>query len=320
MKKALFVSNRLEQVYPSQLQQQVAELVDVIAPFQKADILDRAPELLSEVNVIMSGWGAPHLDQRFLDAAPNLEAFFYAGGLFCPEVWPSKVVVCSAIHANSIPVAEYTLAQIILSLKHVYPAVQALKETRAKTYSLDYVPGAYGSRVGLIGLGNIARLLIDLLKNIDVTIAAYDPGLPSDEFQRLGVEEMSLNEIFRECDVVSLHAPVLETTKGMITGALIENMKNGATFINTAKGILIREEELANALRKRTDLFAILDVTNPEPPELSSPLWHLPNVLLTPHIAGSHGHERHRVGQCMVDDLRNFITGRPLLYELKPGS
>jgi len=322
MMKALFVGNRLGEVYPPQVRRQVDELVDVIAPFQASNIVDRDPRLLSDVEIIMSGWGAPKLDRNFLAAAPKLKAFFYAGGatesILSEAVWARNIIVCSGIHANSIPVAEFTFAQIILSLKNVHPAARAMKEHRAKTYRLDGVQGAYGSRVGLIGLGRVSRLLIGLLQHIDVRVGAYDPGVSSEEFARLGLDQMSLEVVFRSSDVVSLHAPVLETTKGMITGALLESMKSGATFINTARGVLVRDDELIQALCKREDLFAILDVTWPEPPGSSNPLWTLPNVLLTPHIAGSQGRERYRVGQCMVADLRNFLQGSPLRYEVRP--
>ncbi len=320
MKKALFITNRFDEIYSTELQDRVKKVVDIIAPPQSSDIVKSNPELLSEVEIIMSGWGAPKIDEEFLAAAPKLEAFFYAGGLlnFPPIAHKRGIVACSAIHANSIPVAEYTLAQIILALKQTHQATCSYRKECAKTYPLGQVAGTYRSKVGIIALGNAGRLIIKLLKNIDVQVLAYDPALTEEEMHKFGAKKVSLEEIFTESDVVSLHAPVLDSTKGMITGKLLNSMKTGATFINTARGVLVREDELVTTLRTRIDLCAILDVTDPEPPAKSSDLWTLPNIVLTPHIAGSHGQERFRVCCNVVDDLERYLKKEPLKWRIQP--
>ena len=125
---------------------------------------------------------------------------------------------------------------------------------------------------------------------------------------------VSLEELFRECDVISVHAPWIPGTERMITGALIYSMKPGATLINTSRGAVIAEDEMIEALRRRPDLSAVLDVTFPEPPAEDSPLRSLPNVVLTPHIAGSMQGECARMGSWMADELRRFVDGVPLRY------
>ncbi|MEI6891183.1 MAG: hydroxyacid dehydrogenase [Pontiella sp.] len=321
MKKALFVTDRFEEMYSPELQRRVEQLVDVIAPPQRTDIIQREPSLLSEVEIIMSGWGGLRLDRELLDLAPQLEAFFYAGGCTKAIVTSAAderdLVICSSIYTNSIPVAEYTFAQIILCLKHAYHATNAYRQDFAKSYSMGGASGACGGKVGVIGLGRISRLLIGLLEKIDVQVLAYDPGLDAQAMHLLGAQKVSIEEIFAECDVVSLHAPEVPETRGMITGELLKSMKRGASFINTARGSLVREDELVDVFSERKDLFAVLDVTNPEPPEPENGLWLLPNVLLTPHIAGSHGEERIRVGQNMVDDLERYLTGDPLKWQVQ---
>jgi phosphoglycerate dehydrogenase-like enzyme len=127
---------------------------------------------------------------------------------------------------------------------------------------------------------------------------------------------VSLEELFRESDVVSLHAPHTDETDGMITGEHIASMKRGATFINTARGGIVREEEMLEVLRKRPDLTAVLDVTEPEPAAADSPVFALPNVVLTPHIAGSLGLECRRMGRYMVDELRRYLNGEPLRWQV----
>lgn len=322
MKKALFITSRFDEIYSPELQQRVEGLVDVIAPPQPADILSQAPELLREVEIILSGWHAPVLDEPFLDAAPRLEAFFYAAGciesVVTPVVRDREIVVCHSIYANSVPVAEFTLAQILLGLKHTYQAQSAYRRDFEQGYSWRNVPGAFGGKVGLIGLGNVSRILLGLLEPFDIQVFACDPALDARQMSALGAEKRALSEIFKACDVVSLHAPEILSTAGMITGDLLQSMKSGATFINTSRGSLVREGELADVLSARSDLYAVLDVTDPEPPLPSSPLWSMPNVCLTPHIAGSQGKERFRVGEAMVDDLERYLKGLPLKYRALP--
>jgi phosphoglycerate dehydrogenase-like enzyme len=115
---------------------------------------------------------------------------------------------------------------------------------------------------------------------------------------------------------VSCHAPLVDDTRGLVTGAHLAAMKTGATFVNTARGAVVRESELVEVLAGRPDLEAVLDVTDPEPPAPGSPLYTLPNVVLTPHIAGSVGHERRRLGSAIVEELRNYVSGLPLRWEV----
>ena len=123
---------------------------------------------------------------------------------------------------------------------------------------------------------------------------------------------VSLEEIFARSEVVSLHTPLLEETRGMITGDHFRLMRENASFINTARGALVRENEMIQVLRERPDIFAVLDVTSPEPPEDDSPLWTLSNVFMTPHVSGSRGREGLRLGHFVVEELRRYLNGEPL--------
>jgi phosphoglycerate dehydrogenase-like enzyme len=222
--------------------------------------------------------------------------------------------VTAAIHANSIPVAEYTLATILLSLKHAWSLARQTRERRTFV-PRNGAPSAFGSTVGLISLGNLGRTLVDLLRTFHLRILAYDPHLPAAAAKRMGVELVSLAEVFRRSDVVSLRAPHTAETEGMVTGAHLASM---ATFINTARGAVVRERELVEVLGRRPDLQAVLDVTDPEPPVRDSPLYTLPNVVLTPHIAGSAGGECRRMGRYMVEELERYVAGEPLEGRSRP--
>jgi phosphoglycerate dehydrogenase-like enzyme len=151
-----------------------------------------------------------------------------------------------------------------------------------------------------------------LLQAFDVKVLACTSQ--KNKAIELGVEQCLLEDIFIRSDVVSLHTPWLRETEGMVKGEHFASMKQNATFINTARGAVVREEEMIDVLRRRPDLFAVLDVTCLEPPSPQSPLFSLPNVVLTPHIAGSMDAECRRMGRYMVNELKRYVTGEPLRW------
>jgi phosphoglycerate dehydrogenase-like enzyme len=214
-----------------------------------------------------------------------------------------------------VPVAEFSFAHVLFGLKSGWQHVMA---ARAK-HGYDRLPraGAFGSTVGIISLGIIGQTLVSLLKQTAVHIVAFDPYVTAEQAAQWGVEMVGLDEVFHRSDVVSLHTPWLPQTEGMITGAHLASMKPYSTFINTARGAVVREAEMIAVLQQRPDLVAVLDVTHPEPPAPDSPLFTLPNVILTPHIAGALGHESLRMGQYAVAEIERYVSGQPLQYGLR---
>jgi phosphoglycerate dehydrogenase-like enzyme len=319
--RALYIldPNPYEWIYGPSERADINTLVDVIAPQQTAQSIREHPELLRDVDVILSGWGAPEIDAAFLDQAPQLKAVFYGAGSIRGIVdhafWQRGCVITSAYGANAVPVAIYTLAQILFSLKHGWRYALELKRTHQypERETMD-MPGTYTSSVGIISIGMVGRQVCDLLKPFGLKVLAYDPFATPEAAQALGVELCTLDDIFRRSDVVSLHTPWLKETEGMITGAHFAAMKKGAAFINTARGAIVREEEMIAVLQQRPDLFAVLDVVYPEPPAPDSPLYTLPNVIVTPHIAGAVGTECQRMGRYMVEELTRYLHGEPLQW------
>jgi phosphoglycerate dehydrogenase-like enzyme len=159
-------------------------------------------------------------------------------------------------------------------------------------------------------------MLCRRLLTFDCRVIAYDPYIDADTAAELGVELVSLEEAFACADVVSLHTPLLDETVGLITGKLLASMKRGATLINTARGELVNEPEMIEVLKARPDLFAALDVTATEPPLADSMLYVLPNVALTPHIAGCTGADCRRLGRCMIEETRRFLNGENLRWQI----
>lgn len=321
-KKGLYIldSNSYDLIYGTAEQRDIEELVDIVAPAQRRDIIRENPSLLKDVEIIFSGWGGPKVDDEFLAAAPNLEMVFYGAGsikgIVTEAFWDKGIRITSAYAANGIPVAEYSLSQILFSLKRGWHFALSIKDKGMYPIAKEGILGAYGRTVGIISLGMIGRYVCNLLKPFDLEVIAYDPYANKEVAKGLGVELCSLEEVFERADVVSLHTPWLPETEGMITGQHFNSMKKYASFINTSRGAVVREDEMIGVLEKRTDLQAILDVTWPEPPEAGSPLYTLSNVIITPHIAGSLGKECNRMGRYMVEELERYLKGDKLRWEI----
>ncbi|MFG2502222.1 hydroxyacid dehydrogenase [Streptomyces sp. NPDC048441] len=312
---------RRPDVYPPEVLADIDRLVIRQAPpltrQQLADHLD----LLHGTEILLTGWGAPVLDAAFLAQAPRLRAVLVAAGsvrhLTTPAFWQRGIPIVSAAAANAVPVAEFTLAQVLLGLKQVHRIGRDVAVSHRFPHN-PKVPGAYRSRVGLMGLGHIGRLVAAHLRRFDIEILATDPIARPDAAQELGVRLVDIEELFAACHVVSLHAPLLPETRGAVGAPLLNSLMPGATLINTARGALIDEGALAEVLHARPDLTAVLDVTHPEPPAPESPLFTLPNAVLTPHLGGALGLERHRLGHLVRDELERFLRDQPLRHAVDP--
>jgi phosphoglycerate dehydrogenase-like enzyme len=295
-----------------------ADIGPIIAPAQD---WRRWREDLAETEVMFSGWGAPRMDAEILAAMPRLKAIFYGGGsvrYFATEaLWQRGVRLTTAAALNAVPVAEYTVSAVLLGLKRFWHYARVTREER--TFRLHRpLPGAYHANVGLVSYGVIGRLVRQHLRAHEVNVLVYDPFLTAAEAAVEGVGKVTLEELFERSDVVSLHTPLLPETVGLIGAGHFARMKECALFINTARGEIVDEAGLIATLRQRPDLQALIDVTSPEPPPPESPLYALPNVILTPHLAGSLGPECLRMGHAMVDEFERYLAGQSLQWELTP--
>jgi phosphoglycerate dehydrogenase-like enzyme len=258
------------------------------------------------------------LDKTSLDAAPRLEAVLYGAGsvryFVTEEFWKRDILLTSAYAANAIPVIEFTISAIVFGLKGAVLARELTREHRTFT-RWGGARGLYEARVGIIGAGMVGSGVLEKLKGYDVRTFCCDPRLTAERARQLGTTPMDLDEMFRSCDVVSLHAASIPATEHMISGDHFRSMKDGAVFINTARGRIVREDEMIEVLRERT-IYAFIDVTDPEPPLADSPLYDLPNVFLTPHLAGSGGEETYRQGRYVLEELRRFLKSEEPRYRV----
>lgn len=308
-------------VFSPEIRAELATLVSISVDDVTPSDLAVHAAALHDAEYLFTSWGAPRLDATTLALMPRLRAVFYAAGsikhFVTDEFWARDIPICSAWAANAVPVAEFTFAQIILGLKQAHRFPSLMRAARNKAWPAHYTGvGAFGSTVGLVSLGQIGRRVAGLLRQLDVHVIAYDPFCPPEVARELGVELVSMEDVFARSRVVSLHAPWLKETEGLITGKLIAALPPGGTFINTARGAIVREDELIAVLQQRPDITAVLDVTWPEPAAPDSPFYDLPNVFLTPHIAGSEQGECARMARYMLEDYRRLLEGQPLLWRV----
>ncbi|MFJ4777598.1 hydroxyacid dehydrogenase [Streptomyces sp. NPDC088762] len=278
---------------------------------------------LAEAEVLLTFWGAPAVDARALAAAPRLKAVVHAAGsvkhLVTDACWERGITVSSAALANSLPVAEYTVAMVLLSNKRVlelreeYRSVRGLRHDWHQRYGHA---GNYRRTVGIVGASRIGRRVIELLRPYDLELLVYDPYLTGRQAERLGARGVGLDELCRASDVVSLHAPALPETRAMIDRRRLALMRDGVTLINTARGALVDGPALTEELVSGR-LRAVIDVTEPEVLPAESPLYDLPNVLLTPHIAGSLGNELHRMADSAIEEIARYAAGLPFAHGVR---
>ncbi|MGJ8653859.1 MAG: hydroxyacid dehydrogenase [Opitutaceae bacterium] len=322
--KALFSLDlaSLDVIYGPQEQERLKAIADFVAPPQEGATLMNNPELLEDVEVIFSGWGAPVMDDAFMAAAKNLKAVFYGAGsvrsFAKPAFWDREIILTNAAEANAVPVAEYCVATILLSMKNFWSCAQGTRKSEGwlPGAHMREVAGNFRSTAGFITIGAISRKTLELLNAFDINRLAYSRSLTPESAKELNVTPASIEEIFKTADVISLHTPNLPATQGMIKGEHFEMMKPGATFINTARGAVVNEKEMCEVLAKRPDITAVLDVTAPEPPVPGSPVETLPNVVLTPHLAGSAGPECQRLGYTMLQEFERYLAGESLEYQV----
>lgn len=298
--------------------QAIAELEDDHPVFPLDD--EAAAERLARAEVLLTSWGCPPLDAAVLDRAPALRLVVHAAGtvkpFVTPALWERGIRVSSAAAANAVPVAEFTLGAILLAGKRAFTIREQYRSDRRPFWG-HAVPriGNYRKKVGLVGASRVGRAVIEMLRPFDFDVAVYDPYLGDGEAREIGVGKKDLLPLLQDSDIVSLHAPALESTRHMIGAAELAAMGDGAVLINTARGALVDHAALEKELVSGR-LSAIIDTTDPEVLPADSPLYGLPNLFLTPHIAGSLGAETHRMTALALDEIERFADGWPLEHEV----
>lgn len=257
--------------------------------------------------------------QSVIDAAPNLRIIGCCRGgpvnINVTAATARGIPVVNAPARNSQAVVEFTVGLILAECRGIARAHAALSQGvwLGDLYRYDRTGRELrGQTIGLIGFGAIAQSLVAYLKPFELHILAFDPFVPAARCTELEVEQVDLPTLLVRSDIVSLHARVTPQTVGMMGAAQFAQMKPGAYFINTARGPLVDYDALYEALRSGNLGGAGIDCFPEEPPPPDWPLLNLPNVTVTPHIAGSSKNSAERGPEQVVRDVANFFAGRPL--------
>lgn len=282
-----------------------------------ADVAERIGDCENYVTL----WGSPRLDAEILKHAPNLKLLTHLGGTVVPfvseEMWERGIRVISGNDYFAESVAEGTLAYILCALRDIPAFCTNLKERKVWKTSSSYTAGLRGKTVGLVSYGTIARKLVPILAQFKVRIMVYDiKPLPTADVERYGLVQASLERIFSECDVISLHTPLFDATYHLIGEELLSRIKEGALFVNTSRGAVVDQRALERELAKGR-FRALLDVYEKEPPEEDCPLYGLPNVIMLPHMAGPTVDLRTLITRELLLESAAFIDrGEPLVHEI----
>jgi phosphoglycerate dehydrogenase-like enzyme len=283
-------------------------------PAAKEDLL----ALLPAADGCLTSWGVARLDADVIAAAPRLQMMAHMGSSvtrFVSEaVWNKGVRVTTAAPALARDVAVTTLGLMIVGQKRIWPLSRHVRGGGWRESPAWPARELYGKVVGIIGASHVGRHVIELLRPFGARILLYDPYVSAEDAKHLGVKKTELDDLLRQADIVSLHAPAKPETHHMLNADRLALMKDETLLINTARGALIDEVALIAELRQGR-FFAFLDVTDPEPPARHSPLRQLDNVVVTPHLAGCI-EDCGRLGEMAVEELRRHFAGEPPLYEV----
>lgn len=318
----LLTPDMRSKLIPASAEKRLAQVADVRAPQEGELTSENLPGLLDDAVAAITGWGTPPLDEALLARATSLKLVAHAAGSVRHLVPFAAIeegrlhVTHAAIHIGEA-VSEFVMAQVLSFLRHPAELADGMRNNESwfdlRARLLGRLLGE--QTVGLLGAGYIGRMMTRLFRAFDARVLVYDPYLTEAQAREMGAELSGLEDLLCRSDIISLHVPSLLETRHMIGAAQLAMIKDGALFINTARGAIVDEQALIAELRKGR-FTAVLDVYEKEPLAHDSPLRKLPNAILAPHAAG-HSHETYlRQGATAVDEVCRMLAGEPYRHEV----
>lgn len=309
----------MKKFLPEDVKKYLEERFEVTySPFDRQLTREELKQFIQDKDVVMTGWGSITMDAEMLEGTP-VKLIVHTGGsvgsLVTPEVYEMGVRVLSGNELYADSVAEGVIAYMLTALRKIPAYVQGVRDGDWRCEEL-VSEGLLEQSVGIIGMGAISKRVMKLLQMFHVKIKAYS-GYPIDEqfLKENNAVQTSIEEIFATCKVVSLHSSLNERTRGMIEKEHFELMQDGAVFINTARGAIIREEEMIEALKEKR-ITAILDVYCKEPLAADSELRKLKNVYCMPHKGGPTEDRCPAITKALADDICRFEHGEEMELEI----
>ncbi len=296
----------------------IAEVIDAADGSPSAADL---PVLLDGARAAITGWGSPSLTADVLAGAPALGLVAHTAGSIHKLV-PGAAIERGLRVTHAAAIIADAVAELVVGQTLRYLRSLDQMDDRMKTGSdwleirHDYPGRLLGEQiVGVVGTGHVGRTVIARLRAFGTTVLAADPYLSEAQAAEIGVTKVELDDVFAKSDIVTLHAPALPETTGIVDQRRLSLMRDGALLVNMARGALVKEDALYEELR-RGRIFAVLDVFAAEPLAADSPLRTLSNVYLSPHAAGQTVDTYLRQGRAMVAEVERYLNGEDLRYEI----
>jgi D-3-phosphoglycerate dehydrogenase len=248
--------------------------------------------------------------EELIAAAPQLCVIGRAGvgvdNIDVEAATKRGVAVLNAPGANTVSAAEHTVALLLSLLRNIPGAAASMREGR---WDRKQFAGTElrGKRLGLVGLGRVGVHVANVARAFGMKVVAHDPYLPEASAREMGITLLELDEVLETADVVSLHAPLTDETRGLMNRERLAKMKPSAVLVNAARGALVQDDALLEALEQGTLAGAALDVFEPEPLESDSPLRRADRLLLTPHLAASTSEAQERVASEICANVRDAL-------------
>ena len=306
-------------------------VTDSLAP-QGLEVFERTPDFKVDVRLGLKpadlkkivgeyhGWvirSGTKVTADLIEAAENLKVVGRAGvGVENVDVEAASkkgIVVMNTPGGNNVTTAEHTISLMLSLARHIPQAVASLK---AGQWKRDKFMGVEvcNKTLGVIGLGNVGRIVAERAVGLRMKVIGHDPFVTPENTARLGVEPVSLDEIFARSDFITVHVPLTNETRGLIDRKAIAKMKKGVRIINCARGGIVDEKDLAEALKEGKVAGAALDVYVDEPPPPDHPLIKMDQVITTPHLGASTDEAQLNVAIAVAEQMVDFLARGIIRY------
>lgn len=280
-------------------------------PFTSADLAD----IIDRYDACITSWGSARFTPEVIERAVRLKLIGHAAGsvvaVVNEDIFDTGIAVTCANKPLAVSTAECAVALILAGAWDLHGYNLRFKQGQWSANHRDTVLGVTGRTIGIIGYGEISRHVIRYLQVFQPRILLHSRHCSKDEADRMGVELCSLTDLLQQSDIVSLHNTWTPQTEGMIGREQLAMLKDGALFVNTARGRIVDETALVEEIQTGR-IFAALDVYHTEPLPASHALLQLPNVFASPHIGGFHRDYKSRFGEYITEELDRFIRGEDL--------
>ena len=300
------------------------------APPDDADVNRRFIEVARDADIAIISHGAPRITPEIMDALPKLrfigelEGDRFARRIDLEAAWERGVKTVDTTNGSSYGVSEWALTLAMLGLREGGRLFRNIIVDRKAEFHEDWEQSAgyrrgelTGKTVGMIGAGHIGRRFLELLKPFDCPTFVHDPYVPRELADIYDVTFTTLDNVLSRSDVIVCLAPITPATRGMLGAREFALMQDDAVFVNVSRGAIVQSDALIAEVQAER-ITACLDVFDPEPIPVDSPIRDLPNVFLTPHIAGYQRKDYWRFFTLMVDELERFLDGHETRYDLLP--